>query len=101
KNELYDACYTLTKYRNCCMHGTLKILGVEQHNELKKICGLLMANFDRYLDGKVDEESLAEPLQTDTSSIHNGGTEEGQVNRQVAPSAGHVIQSILSPLDFQ
>lgn len=101
KNELYDACYTLTKYRNCCMHGTLKILGVEQHNELKKICGLLMADFDRYMDGKVDEESLAEPLQTDTSSIHNGSTEEGQVNGQVAPSAGHVIQSILSPLDFQ
>ena len=101
KNELYNECWELTKYRNCCMHGTLRILGVEQHNKLKKICGALMESFDRYPDGKVDEESLAEPLQTDTSSIHNGSTEEGQVNGQVPPSADHVIQSILSPLDFQ
>lgn len=101
KKELTDSCWRLTKYRNCCMHGTLRILGVEQHNDLKRICGLLMADFDRYLDGKADEESLAEPLQMDTSGIHNGSTEGGQVNRQVASSAGHVIQSILSPLEFQ
>ena len=47
KNELYNACFSLTKYRNCCYHGTLKILGNEQIKELKEICKKLLGDFEK------------------------------------------------------
>lgn len=47
KNELYNSCFSLTKYRNCCFHGTLKILGYEQIKELKDICNKLINDFQR------------------------------------------------------
>lgn len=98
KNKLYNSCYSLSKYRNCCMHGTLRILGVEQQNELKKICGLLLTDFDRYLEGKADEGEPAVPNQGDTSG---NITEASQVIRSPISPRPQTNNNILSPIELQ